>query len=296
MWTGLRLLFLFLVVRISRSYFCPVKVCLFFGFHFLFLFLFIVFFLWGICCCCCCCCCTCYCLFAFFSRSYRIRIILLNRSIWPIDGTLTGTTTSGQSGPGGNGNERISPPSPNLQNWSLSIRYSLISYFFFLYLSPLYRQFVFLKQIFSGNAFPAKLYFTGRLTEKYSIIKVRPSHIFVAASHQTRLDTRSKARRPIKVGIKGRGRSGRSRDSNPACQCCSSAHLVQCEPDEASSFTNPNVDPGTYASLRLKLDAWSSAVQSAARPPEGCPAEAGGLFGPESALGFEHPSGTNAKR
>ena len=83
--------------------------------------------------------------------------------------------------------------------------------------------------------------------------------VFVAASHQTRLDTRSKARRPIKVGIKGRGRSGRSRDSNPACLCCSSAHLVQCEPDEASSFTNPNVGPGTYASLRLKLDAWSSA-------------------------------------
>ena len=85
--------------------------------------------------------------------------------------------------------------------------------------------------------------------------------VFVAASHQTRLDTRSKARRPIKVGIKGRGRSGTSRDSNPACLCCSSAHLVQCEPDEASSFTNPNVGPGTYASLRLKLDAWSSAVQ-----------------------------------
>ena len=85
--------------------------------------------------------------------------------------------------------------------------------------------------------------------------------VFVAASHQTRLDTRSKARRPIKVGIKGRGRSGTSRDSNPACQCCSSAHFVQCEPDEASSFTNPNVGPGTYASLRLKLDAWSSAVQ-----------------------------------
>ena len=92
--------------------------------------------------------------------------------------------------------------------------------------------------------------------------------IFVAASHQTRLDTRSKARRPIKVGIKGRGRSGRSRDSNPACLCCSSAHLVQCEPDEASSFTNPNVGPGTYASLRLKLDAWSSAVQGGQRRQE----------------------------
>ena len=89
--------------------------------------------------------------------------------------------------------------------------------------------------------------------------------VFVAASHQTRLDTRSKARRPIKVGIKWRGRSGTSRDSNPACQCCSSAHLVQCEPDEASSFTNPNVGPGTYASLRLKLDAWSSPVQGGQR-------------------------------
>ena len=89
--------------------------------------------------------------------------------------------------------------------------------------------------------------------------------VFVAASHQTRLDTRSKARRPIKVGIKGRGRSGTNRDSNPACLCCSSAHLVQCEPDEASSFTNTNVGPGTYASLRLKLDAWSSAVQGGQR-------------------------------
>ena len=89
--------------------------------------------------------------------------------------------------------------------------------------------------------------------------------VFVAASHQTRLDTRSKARRPIKVGIKGRGRSGTSRDSNPACLCCSSAHLVQCEPDEASSFTNPNVGPGTYASKRVKLDAWSSAVHGGQR-------------------------------
>ena len=101
-----------------------------------------------------------------------------------------------------------------------------------------------------------------RRGEKISVTKC---HVFVAASHQTRLDTRSKARRPIKVGIKGRGRSGTSRDSNPACLCCSSAHLVQCEPDEASSFTNPNVGPGTYASLRLKLDAWSSAVQGGQR-------------------------------
>ena len=97
------------------------------------------------------------------------------------------------------------------------------------------------------------------------LVDLLRSRVFVAASHQTRLDTRSKARRPIKVRIKGRGRSGTSRDSNPACLCCSSAHLVQCEPDEASSFTNPNVGPGTYASLRLKLDAWSSAVQGGQR-------------------------------
>ena len=58
----------------------------------------------------------------------------------------------------------------------------------------------------------------------------------------------------IKVVIKGRGRSGTSRDSNPAGRCYSSAHLVQCEPDEASSFTKPNVGPGTYAGLWLELD------------------------------------------
>ena len=56
------------------------------------------------------------------------------------------------------------------------------------------------------------------------------------------------------MGIKGRGRSVTSWDSIPAGLCSSSAHLVQCEPDEASSFTNPYVGPGTYAGLWLKLD------------------------------------------
>ena len=32
---------------------------------------------------------------------------LLNSSIWPIDGTLIGTTTPGQSGPGSHGNKRV---------------------------------------------------------------------------------------------------------------------------------------------------------------------------------------------
>ena len=116
--------------------------------------------------------------------------------------------------------------------------------------------------------------------------------IFVAASHQTRLDTRSKARRPIKVGIKGRGRSGRSRDSNPAGLCCSSAHLVQCEPDEASSFTNRNVGPGTYASLRLKLDAWSSAVQRGQKcssPTRRLPSRSWGPIRPRVCSWFRAP-------
>ena len=73
--------------------------------------------------------------------------------------------------------------------------------------------------------------------------------LFANISHQTRLDTRSKARRPIKVGIKGRGRSGTSWGSNPAGLCCSLTHLVQCGSNEASSSTNPNVGPGMYARL-----------------------------------------------
>ena len=93
-----------------------------------------------------------------------------------------------------------------------------------------------------------------RFVEKKGVESTTRNGGEVNASHQTRLDTWSKARRPIKVGKKGRGMSGTSRDSNPAGICCSSAHLVQYEPDEASSFTNPNVGPGTYAGLWLELD------------------------------------------
>ena len=40
--------------------------------------------------------------------------------------------------------------------------------------------------------------------------------LFANVSYQTGLNTMSKAQRPIKVGIKGRGRAGASRGSNPA--------------------------------------------------------------------------------
>ena len=52
-----------------------------------------------------------------------------------------------------------------------------------------------------------------------------------------------------------------SRGSNPAKLCCSSTHLVRCEPDEPGGFTGPNMSPGKYARLRLKLDARFSAIQ-----------------------------------
>ena len=51
---------------------------------------------------------TCTQLYGF--KSLIIIIILskkLNSSIWPIDGTLTGTTTLDQNGPESNGNKRI---------------------------------------------------------------------------------------------------------------------------------------------------------------------------------------------
>ena len=86
-----------------------------------------------------------------------------------------------------------------------------------------------------------------------------------------------------------------NRDSNPACQCCSLAHLVQCEPDEASSFTNPNVGPGTYASLRLKLDAWSSAVygwqrgQKCSSPTRRLPSRSWGPIRPQVCSWFRAP-------
>ena len=51
-----------------------------------------------------------------------------NKSIWSIDGTLTGTTSLGQNKPGSNSNEEISSHFPDLQTGFLTIRYSLMSY------------------------------------------------------------------------------------------------------------------------------------------------------------------------
>ena len=59
---------------------------------------------------------------------YKILLkIISNRLIWPTDGILTGTST-GQSGPGSNGNEGRILHSQTVQNWNLTIRCSSVSY------------------------------------------------------------------------------------------------------------------------------------------------------------------------
>ena len=57
-----------------------------------------------------------------------------------------------------------------------------------------------------------------------SSIAKKTSRVFVAASHQTWLDTRSKARRPIKVGIKGR--EGRERIETRTLLVCAAHRLT----------------------------------------------------------------------
>ena len=64
--------------------------------------------------------------FDFFgTRSNRILVVF--KQIYVTYGTLTATTTPAQSGPGSNGNKRVLDTPPNLLNWSLTIRFSLVS-------------------------------------------------------------------------------------------------------------------------------------------------------------------------
>ena len=52
--------------------------------------------------------------------------IILNKSIWSTDGTLTGTATSGESQSESNGDEEGSIHSPDLQNWSITTRITFL--------------------------------------------------------------------------------------------------------------------------------------------------------------------------
>ena len=69
------------------------------------------------------------CIFAFlctlmFLHMFKTYLYLIVTSIWPIDRTLTGTTTPGQHGPASNGNE---VKLHTIQSWT-SIRGNFVSY------------------------------------------------------------------------------------------------------------------------------------------------------------------------
>ena len=114
--------------------------------------------------------------------------------------------------------------------------------------------------------------------------------IFVATSHQTRLDTRSKARRPIKVGIKGGG--GRERTETWTLLVYATHWLTWCNVSpirQAVSRTQMwvrarmpvyglNETRGLVPYMGYKGD------KTAVRPPEGSLVETRCLKRPKSAI------------
>ena len=61
-------------------------------------------------------------------QTIQFSMIILFSSIWPIDRTLSGATTPGQSGPGSNGNEEVLRISQNSNITVTSALYCLVSY------------------------------------------------------------------------------------------------------------------------------------------------------------------------
>ena len=70
----------------------------------------------------------------------RILNIISNRSIWPRDGTLTGTTTPSQRDPGNYGNKRVISHSRELENLSLTelLLFSPLPYYVKLFIVNLF--------------------------------------------------------------------------------------------------------------------------------------------------------------
>ena len=60
--------------------------------------------------------------------SLRITLDYGCQLFWPIDSTLSSTTSPGQSGPGSYGNEWVDSHSPKPQGWSLIIRQFSVIY------------------------------------------------------------------------------------------------------------------------------------------------------------------------
>ena len=93
------------------------------------------------------------------------------------------------------------------------------------------------------------------LTYRYTW-QTRPSSLFANVSHQTRLDTRSIARKPIKVGISGG--EGRKRAEARTLLVYVAHRLTKCH-------------------VNLVSRSLSKGINNAARPPGDSPAENGSL-------------------
>ena len=113
---------------------------------------------------------------------------------------------------------------PNLQDWSLTIRWFNVIYRTHIEeVLPLCQDAV---SVFYSLSWLGlnKLKIKGKVTRA----------VFASASHQTGLDTKSMTRRSDYNGDWERERSGMSWGSSPAWLCWSLAHLVQYGPDELS--------------------------------------------------------------
>ena len=102
-------------------------------------------------------------------------------------------------------------------------------------------------------------------------------------------------------GDLGEGMSGMSQGSSPAWLCCSSAHLVQCKPDEPSWTWTQIWIQARLPDYSLNWTARSSAIQGRQRyqwcnsPTWRWPSQSRGPFDLKSAMEF-WPSGTNARQ
>ena len=97
------------------------------------------------------------------------------------------------------------------------------------------------------------------------------------------------------VGIWGRGKSATSLCSNLASLCCSSTHLVQCEPGWSRTQIWVQVHMPVY-SLNWSAIQGGHTCQCCSSPTRRWPSRSRGIFGRESAIDFDTPSGTNARR
>ena len=125
--------------------------------------------------------------------------------------------------------------------------------------------------------------------------------IFVSASHQTGLDTRTMTWRSIILDVYGTEWSDTCRYSSPASLCWSLTHLMQCGPDEPIwSETSISVQ-ARMPDYRLNWTRPSDIqrgqwCQSCTLPIGTWPSWSWGPFGLKSAIGIRYSSGTNVRR